>query len=183
MNLGDKTKCVVPQKIKCLNVACLIEEVVEVRARTLGSLLEWDLCSDCRGRKDWDACKGNLVPWAWWKQGNSPCNNLVFLLRKGLSTHKGVRLYVLILSLWGTFCWQLCLTFQCPYLPKSSVLFSSFSNTPAGGFIGLRHTVEGFCLNCLSLTHTESPVAEHLGLVTCLVRQQLEEYMRKLPCL
>lgn len=30
------------------------EELVEVRARTLYSLLEWELCSDHTGEKGWD---------------------------------------------------------------------------------------------------------------------------------
>lgn len=135
------------------------------RARILASLLEWDLCSDRRGRKDWDGMQRKLGSLASWKQGNSPCNNLVFLLRKGLSSHnKGVVICSRTFPSGAPSAYSSA-------LPSSvlSVCYSSFSNTPAGGFVGPRHTMEGFCLKCLSLTQTESQVAKYLGLSVVLL--------------
>lgn len=120
------------------------------------------------------ACKGNLVPWPRESRETLP----VIILC--LSSHnKGVVVCSRTFPSGAPSAYSSA-------LPSSvlSVCYSSFSKTPARGFVGLRHTMEGFCLKCLSLTQTESQVAKYLGLsVTCLVGQKLEERMRKLPCL
>lgn len=172
MNPGGRTKCVVLQKIKCLNVACLTE-VVEGPGYWLPCALTAE-----EGRVGM-ACKGNLVPWPRESREPLPVIILGFCLRTGLSSHnKGVVISSHTFPSGAPSAY-------CSTLPSSvlSVCYSSFSNIPAGGW-GLRHTMEGFCLKCLSLTQTESQVAKYLGLsVTCLVGQKLEEWMRKLPCL